>query len=104
MLKSGGCFISITFSQPHFRGPLLYVPDKYTWNVHHYQFGTDFHYYFYVASKKTEKLEVLCAQEFDYDYSCLCSAKDNNQGDSFLELSEDEDYLLKIGDICSYNG
>lgn len=103
VLKTGGRFISITFSQPHFRGPLLYIPDKYTWNVHHYEFGTSFHYYFYVANKKVNVKDVLSSQDFNYSYSFVRSAEHKEKEDVvYLELNEDEDFLLRIGDINSY--
>ena len=93
MLKVGGRFISITFSQPHFRGKLLYQPDKYPWNLHHYRFGDSFHYYFFCAIKMSDRDSVLSEQLFDYSYpsiytngTCLFGVLDYIEGDdNFLK-------------------
>ncbi|XP_067139077.1 EEF1A lysine methyltransferase 4-like [Centruroides vittatus] len=50
VLKNGGRFVSITFAQPHFRGP-LYNKSKFKWSFDKWELGNDFHYYFYVMTK-----------------------------------------------------
>ncbi len=51
VLRPDGCFISITFSAPHFRRPLLNA-GAFTWRVAHDTFGGDsWHYYFYTCRK-----------------------------------------------------
>ena len=111
MLKVGGYLISVTFSQPHFRGPLLYQPEKFHWNVRHWRFGESFHYYFFVATKKPSLEMVLKEQDFDYSYpdiygrrtsgeesSCCDCANKEKAELRYEELPEDENYLMKIGD------
>lgn len=103
-MKVGGRFISVTFSQPHFRGPLLFQPDKFTWNLRHWQFGESFHYYFYVATKRENKETVLREQEFDYifphiyTHSQMCSGGVETAAVELAEV-EDENFLLNIGDV-----
>ena len=106
MLKVGGRFISVTFSQPHFRGPLLYQPDKFTWNLNHWRFGESFHYFFFVATKRETKAKVVKEQSFDYSYPSLykntndnyCSCEGNSKTVEYSE-DEDENFLMKIGDL-----
>lgn len=108
MLKLGGRFISVTFSQPHFRGPLLYQPEKFAWTVKHWSFGENFHYYFFVATKRESREAVLKEQDFDYSYpiifnssrtanSSSCSDSGVNEKTiKFCDL-EDENFLMNIG-------
>ena len=103
-MKVGGRFISVTFSQPHFRGPLLFQPDKFTWNLRHWQFGESFHYYFYVATKRENKETVLREQEFDYTFPHIYTRSQMCSGGvetAVVELAEveDENFLLNIGDV-----
>ena len=108
-MKVGGRFISVTFSQPHFRGPLLFQPDKFAWNLRHWQFGESFHYFFYVATKREDKETVLRGQDFDYTFPHIYSQLQHDHGgtgghgvvEKTVELSEvdDEDFLMNIGDI-----
>lgn len=48
VLATGGAFLSISFSPPHFRGPLL-AAGKRRWRVGVASFGTDWHYSFYTC-------------------------------------------------------
>ena len=101
-MKVGGCFISVTFSQPHFRGPLFYQPDKFTWNLRHWQFGESFHYFFYVAMKRESKEVVLKKQEFDYTFPLIYTrSRCNDSVETAVEQSdvEDESFLTNIGDV-----
>ena len=45
----GGCFISITFSAPHFRRPLL-RDGPFTWRVAHDTFGGEWQYHSYTCA------------------------------------------------------
>ena len=108
MLKVGGRFISVTFSQPHFRGPLLYQPEKFAWTLKHWSFGEFFHYYFFAATKKESREAVLKEQDFDYSYPCIYSSRIANSSCScsgvkeqpvkFCDLEED-DFSMNIGDV-----
>ena len=50
ILKDGGRFISVTFSQPHFRKPFL-AKSIYDWSISLHTFGDSIHYFFYVMEK-----------------------------------------------------
>ena len=50
VLRPGGCFLSITFAQPHFRKP-IYAQEKYDWGIEIQTFGEYFHYFFYLMTK-----------------------------------------------------
>lgn len=105
MLKVGGHFISVTFSQPHFRGPLLYQPEKFTWSLKHWSFGEYFHYYFFVATKRESREAVLKEQDFDYSYPFIYSGRSSCSGSSVKEKTvkfcdlEEENFLMNIGDL-----
>ncbi|EFO90711.1 hypothetical protein CRE_07991 [Caenorhabditis remanei] len=49
VLKADGMFISVSFTQPHFRIPAL-LREK-NWSVEMFEFGETFHYYVYVCKK-----------------------------------------------------
>ncbi|NXJ75347.1 EFMT4 methyltransferase, partial [Trogon melanurus] len=52
VLRPGGCFISITFAQPHFRKP-HYAQEDFGWSLRHAACGDGdaFHYFLYVMRK-----------------------------------------------------
>lgn len=55
VLRPGGCFISITFAQPHFRKP-HYAQEAFGWSLRHATCGDTgdtgaFHYFLYVMRK-----------------------------------------------------
>ncbi|NXS94877.1 EFMT4 methyltransferase, partial [Jacana jacana] len=54
VLRPGGCFISITFAQPHFRKPHL-AQESFGWSLRHVPCGdgdpSAFHYFLYVMRK-----------------------------------------------------
>ncbi|XP_055338170.1 EEF1A lysine methyltransferase 4-like [Paramacrobiotus metropolitanus] len=50
VLRPGGYFISVSFTQPHFRLPLLRSVCP-TWSIRHDVFGDAFHYFFYTCEK-----------------------------------------------------
>lgn len=49
VLEPDGMFISVSFTQPHFRVPAL-LREK-NWSVEMFEFGESFHYYVYVCRK-----------------------------------------------------
>ncbi|KAG8222812.1 hypothetical protein J437_LFUL005018 [Ladona fulva] len=50
ILTRNGRFISVTFTQPHFRLP-MYVKEKYEWDVEQLTFGDCVQYFFYICTK-----------------------------------------------------
>ncbi|NWV46438.1 EFMT4 methyltransferase, partial [Daphoenositta chrysoptera] len=54
VLRPGGCFISITFAQPHFRKP-HYAQEAFGWSLRHAACGDGdaaaFHYFLYAMRK-----------------------------------------------------
>eukprot|EP00850_Spirogloea_muscicola_P017259 SM000146S00979 [mRNA] locus=s146:231724:234146:+ [translate_table: standard] len=50
VLGSSGVFLSITFGQPHFRGP-LFETDPFTWALRYDTFGESFHYFVFILRK-----------------------------------------------------
>ncbi|XP_075058532.1 EEF1A lysine methyltransferase 4 [Mixophyes fleayi] len=50
VLAPNGCFISITFSPPHFR-TRHYAQPQYDWSVSCDSYGRDFHYFLYTMRK-----------------------------------------------------
>uniref|UniRef100_A0A8R1E242 Methyltransf_11 domain-containing protein n=1 Tax=Caenorhabditis japonica TaxID=281687 RepID=A0A8R1E242_CAEJA len=52
VLKPNGMFISVSFTQPHFRIPALLRQKN--WSVEMFEFGENFHYYVYVCRKGTD--------------------------------------------------
>ncbi|XP_053566316.1 EEF1A lysine methyltransferase 4 isoform X2 [Bombina bombina] len=53
VLSPDGIFISVTFSQPHFRGR-HYAQPQYGWSVSCNTYGVDFHYFLYTMRKGEE--------------------------------------------------
>ncbi|CAP24584.1 Protein CBG03740 [Caenorhabditis briggsae] len=49
VLKPNGMFISVSFTQPHFRVPALLR--ERNWSIEVFEFGETFHYYVYVCRK-----------------------------------------------------
>ena len=99
MLKTGGHFISITFSQPHFRGKLLCQPDKFCWSVHHTSFGTTFHYFTYIAVKHWSTEEVASNQTVDYTFPTLYSSNGEHRTEMSMGCDRESDFLFNIGDV-----
>ncbi|XP_071454716.1 EEF1A lysine methyltransferase 4-like [Hetaerina americana] len=50
ILKDNGKFISVTFTQPHFRIP-MFINEKYRWDVEQKTFGEFVQYFFYICVK-----------------------------------------------------
>ncbi|MGH0175052.1 UNVERIFIED_CONTAM: hypothetical protein FKN15_069535 [Acipenser sinensis] len=49
VLQPGGRFISITFTQPHFRKQ-QYAREEFCWSARHDAYGSGFHYFLYVMT------------------------------------------------------
>ncbi|XP_046388750.1 EEF1A lysine methyltransferase 4-like [Ischnura elegans] len=58
ILKDQGRFISVTFTQPHFRIPML-INRKYEWDVEQKSFGEFVQYFFYLCTKGRPLSESL---------------------------------------------
>ena len=63
VLKPDGCLISITFSAPHFRAPLLRGGGAFTWRVKHETFGEEWPYFFYTCRCGLKALDEVEAEE-----------------------------------------
>lgn len=88
VLCDGGRFISITFSQPHFRGP-LYASPSFGWSLETFEFGDGFHYFYYLITKGgTLSPEMVSV------YRPPVIRKRSQPSRS--SESEGEDFLLKI--------
>uniref|UniRef100_A0AC35U931 Methyltransf_11 domain-containing protein n=1 Tax=Rhabditophanes sp. KR3021 TaxID=114890 RepID=A0AC35U931_9BILA len=58
VLKSEGKFLSISFSQPHFRIPHMLKHER--WSIGVETFGHNFHFFFYTATKGTSSsLQII---------------------------------------------
>ena len=88
VLAQEGKFLSITFAQPHFRGP-FFADKAYTWNVHHSTFGETFHYFVYVLCKGHRQDSGESSLVYDPSSHAL------GQG-STHEHMDQEDYLMGI--------
>ncbi|XP_065559127.1 EEF1A lysine methyltransferase 4-like isoform X2 [Artemia franciscana] len=58
ILVKGGKFISLSFTQPHFRKP-IYAKPEFNWSFNYSTYGDYFHYFFYVMTKG-ESLDSAC--------------------------------------------
>lgn len=93
VLRPSGRFISMTFAQPHFRGP-LYVNEALNWSLEVFNFGTSFHYFYYLLTKgekpsqsKFSSYQLPVVRQRDSALRISCSSE-----------SENEDFLLRISD------
>ncbi|KAI5057094.1 hypothetical protein GOP47_0027109 [Adiantum capillus-veneris] len=82
VLSPNGLFISISFTQPHFRR-LVFESDRYSWSMNWATFGDTFHYFVYTLRKGTfeKRLE---------------SSSRRLQLDLVQEQMNQEDYLLQV--------
>lgn len=89
VLKADGMFISVTFAQPHFRGPFFSAP-QYDWGVKHTAFGETFHYFVYQLHR---------GQKDPNDHKAGCEYNPSkfalNDGTTH-EYMDTEDYLLNM--------
>lgn len=96
ILKDGGRFISVTFSQPHFRKPFL-AKSQYNWSISVQTFGDSFHFFFYVMvkskplSEDDKKIEISVKNKINH------VKNQQEKNDLFCELGEDtEDFLFNV--------
>lgn len=69
LLTSSGVFISVTFSQPHFRRP-VYVRQTYKWDVELHTIGEHFHIFVFVMTKDRTLSESDKKLEEDHRNKC----------------------------------
>ena len=86
-------FLSLTFSQPHFRLP-FYAKTKYNWNVLHESYGTGFQFSCFVMTKG-ETLKISNMSAINVSNVVL----DSNQ--DFSSSSDEEDVFTKKFDFES---
>lgn len=90
VLKNDGCFISITFAQPHFRGP-LYIKSNYKWSYDKWELGDNFHYYFYVMMKgqpSSNQIFIYTPPVYT-EINSKITSDSNISDDNFLFMIED---------------
>lgn len=97
VMKVGGHFLSVTFSQPHFRGRLLNQSHEFCWSVDHVKLGTTFHYFLYITTRRRTIEEVAMTQKKDYRFTTLYS--NQTVPVSCLDYDQDNDFLYNIGDV-----
>ncbi|XP_069583063.1 EEF1A lysine methyltransferase 4 [Ranitomeya imitator] len=90
VLAPNGCFMSITFSPPHFRSR-HYAQPQYGWSVSCDSYGRDFHYFFYAMHKGGQ----LTSSDLERGRSLHTSHVDLEQMPTLLEC-DDEDFLTNI--------
>ncbi|XP_056421619.1 EEF1A lysine methyltransferase 4 [Hyla sarda] len=90
VLTPRGCFMSITFSPPHFRAR-HYAQPQYGWSVSCDTYGKDFHYFFYTMHKGGQ----LTSLDLARGQSLYKPHEDQEQTPTLLEC-DDEDFLNNI--------
>ena len=96
ILKKNGHFVSITFSQPHFRKPFL-AKSQYNWSIFVHTFGDSFHFFFYVMEKGKQLSEDDKELEVAVKNKIKCDNDKGEKSDSSCELAEDtEDFLFNV--------
>lgn len=88
VLCNGGRFISITFAQPHFRSP-LYADTQFDWSLDTFEFGSSFHYFYYIMTKGQRLLSSAIS------HYCLPTFRRNSSTSQSSE-HDSEDFLLRI--------
>nr|ACO14842.1 Endothelin-converting enzyme 2 [Caligus clemensi] len=90
VLKEGGVFLSITFSQPHFRVP-LYTKEDYNWGLNYSKIQGDssLDYYFY----RMVKGQNLDSDEGDDESSIFVLSKKGCLGISNLKITEAKEII-----------
>ncbi|KAK9808887.1 hypothetical protein WJX72_005851 [[Myrmecia] bisecta] len=90
VLSPHGCFVSITFAQPHFRRPFLLAP-QFSWSMKYDTFGETFHYFVYTMEKGARTEADLLENQPGY------TATAPHLTESMLhEHMDEEDYLLHM--------
>ncbi|OCT78451.1 EEF1A lysine methyltransferase 4 [Xenopus laevis] len=90
VLSPNGCFISVTFSPPHFR-TCHYAQPPYGWSVSCNTYGSDFHYFLYTMHKG----EKLTPQDLEQGQS-LHRPYIQPMHLPTLSDKDDEDFLTNI--------
>ncbi|XP_075718008.1 EEF1A lysine methyltransferase 4 [Rhinoderma darwinii] len=90
VLAPSGCFISITFSPPHFRSR-HYAQLRYDWSVSCDSYGRDFHYFLYTMRKGGQ----LTSLDLERGHSLYRSHVDLEHAPILLDC-DDEDFLNNI--------
>ena len=95
LLKPGGRFISITFTQPHFRKP-LYAKSRWQWSLETRSFGEGFEYFVYVMVKGGELSsdDIAMGNRRNWQRSISENCDEVNE-------CEDENFLLSTLDCLS---
>ncbi|KAM9315588.1 EEF1A lysine methyltransferase 4 [Gastrophryne carolinensis] len=90
VLAPNGCFVSITFSPPHFR-TRHYAQLKYDWSVSCDTYGRDFHYFLYTMNKggMLTPFDTERGRSLHKPYDIPDTAPT-------LSMDEDEDFLRGI--------
>ena len=93
VLKPDGCFLSITFSAPHFRRRLL-RDGHFTWRVEHASFGNEWKYHFYSCRKGMKAVDDSEPDELEASRVPWTGESLNH------DCMDQEDYLLQcaLGD------
>ena len=96
ILKKNGHFVSITFSQPHFRKPFL-AKSQYNWSIFVHTFGDSFHFFFYVMEKGKQLSEDDKELEVAVKNKIKCDNDKGKKNDFSCELAEDtQDFLFNV--------
>ena len=96
ILKDGGHFISVTFSQPHFRKPFL-AKVQYNWSISLQTFGESFHFFFYVMEKGKPMSEGDKELEFSLKNKINCDKDKEEKHELCCRLAEDtENFLFNV--------
>ncbi|GAB2291234.1 hypothetical protein Dimus_025490 [Dionaea muscipula] len=82
VLKPEGIFISISFSQPHFRRPLFEAPEL-TWSMEYETFGDGFHYFFYTL-KKGRRVSSEKASVERFELPSISLLQDELEGEDYI--------------------
>ena len=93
VLALEGCFISVSFAQPHFCKPFL-LSEAYDWSMEVSTIGDTFHYYVYVMQKG-------CRRDIDtpvaFGWPSRSTAPSGFQESSMShDHMDDENYLLGV--------
>ena len=101
VLKSGGKFLSITFSQPHFR-KILYCRSQFQWsyNVNCLSSNACLEYFIFILKKG----ESLSETDQEYEKAMLCKRKKTLESNSiqnlpmkhFAESANSDDFIFNI--------
>ncbi|XP_034039563.1 EEF1A lysine methyltransferase 4 [Thalassophryne amazonica] len=91
ILKPGGRFLSITFTQPFFRKQ-LYARHEYNWSIKHYSYGDSFHYFVYVMTKGEE----LSPEDAALQRRLQEAAKKSPPYITAMQEEDKEEFLSKI--------